>query len=72
MDSIDYKAMFESFDYEAFKAQIRATGTRVVEYDEDECPHDELDHGVCLECGSDRMDDLVAAAEMTADCMEDR
>lgn len=38
----------------------------------DDCPHDEHDHGVCLECGRDIMDDLVCAAEFAADCREDR
>jgi Fe2+ or Zn2+ uptake regulation protein len=59
------------FDHEAFKAQIRATGTRVLD-DDDECPHDEHDHGICLECGKDIMDDLVGAAEMAADAAADR
>lgn len=27
------------------------------------CPHDELDHGICMDCGADRTDDLVAQAE---------
>lgn len=39
---------------------------------EDDCCHDEHDHGICLECGKDVMDDLVAAAEFAADCREDR
>ncbi len=37
-----------------------------------ECPHDEHDHGICLDCGKDIFDDLVAAAEFNADCREDR
>lgn len=40
--------------------------------DEDECPHDELDHGICMDCGKDCFDDLVAAAEFNAECREDR
>jgi hypothetical protein len=60
-----------TFDHEAFLDSIRATGTRVPDYT-DECPHDELDHGICLDCGADRMDDMVAAAEFRADCLEDR
>jgi hypothetical protein len=40
--------------------------------EEDECPHDEHDHGICLHCGKDITDDLVAAAEFAADCLEDR
>ena len=42
------------------------------EEDDETCPHDEHDHGICLECGRDIMDDLVAAAEFAADCREDR
>ncbi len=40
--------------------------------EEDECPHDEHDHGICLDCGLDIYDTLVAAAEFNADCREDR
>ena len=39
---------------------------------EDQCTHEELDHGICLECGKDCMDDLVAQAEYYADCKADR
>lgn len=42
------------------------------EEDEDECPHDEHDHGICLDCGKDIWDDVVAAAEFRADSLEDR
>lgn len=38
----------------------------------DDCPHDEHDHGICLECGKDIWDDIVGAAEMACDAMEDR
>jgi hypothetical protein len=27
------------------------------------CPHDDHDHGICLDCGLDRTDDLSADAE---------
>lgn len=27
------------------------------------CPHDEYDHGICLDCEKDCTDDLVGAAE---------
>lgn len=40
--------------------------------EQDECPHDEHDHGICLDCGKDIMDDLVDAAESAADAREDR
>lgn len=42
------------------------------EQEMDECPHDENDHGICLNCGKDIMDDLVGWAEMQRDAMEDR
>jgi len=31
---------------------------------QDECPHDEHDHGYCLECGKDILDDLISHAEL--------
>ena len=34
---------------------------------QDECPHDEHDHGVCLDCGKDVFDDLVGRAELLRD-----
>lgn len=40
--------------------------------EQEECPHDELDHGYCLDCGKDCFDDVVAAAEFRSDCLEDR
>jgi len=30
---------------------------------EEECIHWEHDHGICMECGEDILDDLVGAAE---------
>jgi hypothetical protein len=39
---------------------------------QEECPHDETDHGICLDCGLDVFDDIVAAAEFAADCAADR
>lgn len=53
-------------EYAAWKAARAATGTRIVE-DEDECPHDELDHGICMDCGQDRFDDLVSRADFLGD-----
>lgn len=29
----------------------------------DDCPHDEHDHGVCLDCGKDITESLIARAE---------
>jgi hypothetical protein len=45
---------------------------KIPEPEADDCPHDEHDHGICLDCGRDIHDDLVAAAEFNADSREDR
>jgi hypothetical protein len=42
------------------------------EQEQEECPHDELDHGICMDCGKDCFDDVVAAAEFASDCAMDR
>ncbi len=39
---------------------------------DEECAHDEHDHGICLYCGKDITDDLVARAEYAADSAQDR
>lgn len=36
------------------------------------CPHDEKDHGICLDCHKDCFNDDVAAAEFRSDCINDR
>jgi len=48
-------------EYQAHKAQ------REKEEEQEECPHDEHDHGICLDCGKDIFDDLVGRAEMLRD-----
>jgi hypothetical protein len=40
--------------------------------DEEDCPHDEHDHGICLSCGKDITQDLVAKAEAASDAAQDR
>lgn len=35
--------------------------------EQEDCPHDEHDHGICLDCGKDIMDDLIDRAEMMRD-----
>lgn len=56
------------YDHEKARAERRATGTRVTDpEDEDECPHDEHDHYICLDCGKDIMDDLISRADMMRD-----
>src|SRR6266478_1335028 len=37
------------------------------EKEQEECPHDEHDHGICLECGTDIMEDLIGRAELLRD-----
>lgn len=39
--------------------------------EEEECPHDEHDHGICLECGKDIFDDLVGEADFRRDAARD-
>lgn len=34
---------------------------------QEECPHDEHDHGICLDCGKDILDDLIGRAELLED-----
>lgn len=48
-------------EYEAWK---KAKEQRELQ---EECPHDEHDHGICLDCGKDIMDDLIDRAEMMRD-----
>lgn len=57
---------------EARKEWIERGRKLHAEMEQDECPHDEHDHGICLDCGKDIMDDLVDAAEMARDAAEDR
>lgn len=37
----------------------------------DDCGHDFDDHNICLECGYDRTEDVVAHAEFLMDRMRD-
>lgn len=37
---------------------------------DDECEHDERDHGICLDCGDE--EDPGAAIDRAMDAMEDR
>ena len=37
--------------------------TMKAEEDEEECEHDEHDHGYCLDCGEDVLNDLVGRSE---------
>jgi hypothetical protein len=50
------------------RAKIKAECGEPV--DEDECPHDEHDHGYCLDCGADVMNRLISQAEYA--CEGDR
>ena len=44
----------------------------ITEQQQEDCGHDEHDHGICLYCGKDISDDLQAAAENYADSKQDR
>ena len=40
--------------------------------EQQECDHDEHDHGHCIECGADITDELAGLAEDAADAAHDR
>jgi predicted amidophosphoribosyltransferase len=52
--SLDCKGCDQAWD---------AGDTHCSECGENLCQHEELDHGVCCDCGEDRTDDLAAKAE---------
>jgi hypothetical protein len=77
------EAAREAAEEEAETERFTAMHDARVEYDAEkerrereeyqaECPHDEHDHGICLDCGLDIMDDLIGRAEMMRDANEDR
>lgn len=39
---------------------------------QEDCPHTDKDHSICLECGKDCFDDDIAEAEDAADAAQDR
>ncbi len=46
--------------------------TRAQEKEQEECDHEEHDHGICLYCAKDITDNLIAKAESAADARDDR
>jgi hypothetical protein len=44
----------------------------ILKEEQDDCPHDEHDHGICLSCAKDINDDMQGEAEHRADCSQDR
>jgi hypothetical protein len=52
-------------EYAAHKAQ------KMLEAYQEECPHDEHDHGICLDCGKDIFDDIVGRADIYRDSLND-
>ena len=40
--------------------------------EQQDCDHEEHDHGICLACGADITDTLAGQAEDAADAQEDR
>jgi hypothetical protein len=69
VSDIGWEVLFRSFDPQELR---RDYAEHKREQEMDECPHDEHDHGICLDCGKDIMDDLVGAAEMARDALDDR
>jgi Fe2+ or Zn2+ uptake regulation protein len=61
-----------NWDIEFQRAKTQAFAEWKARKEQNECPHDEHDHGICLDCGKDIMDDIVGAAEMARDAAEDR
>jgi hypothetical protein len=37
------------------------------EQEQAECPHDEHDHYICLDCGKDLLDDMIARSDLLRD-----
>jgi hypothetical protein len=58
MEASRHEAMLEYEQYRVMRAK---------EQEQEECPHDEHDHGICLDCGKDIMDDLIGRAELLED-----
>jgi len=54
-------------EFQAWLKNRQQQRTPNIVIDEDQCPHDELDHGICLDCGQDRFDDLIDRADMMGD-----
>ena len=50
----------------------RERAARAKQAEQEDCPHSEHDHGICLYCHKDIWDDLVGKAEAWADAKEDR
>jgi hypothetical protein len=59
---------WEQREEERDRAEAKAEYDREKRREEqEECPHDDHEHGVCIECGKDIMDDLIGRAEMMRD-----
>jgi hypothetical protein len=37
------------------------------EQEQAECPHDEHDHYICLDCGKDLLDDMITRSDLLRD-----
>jgi Fe2+ or Zn2+ uptake regulation protein len=46
---------------------IETLGVNMNEIKEEECNHDEHDHGFCLDCGKDITNQLIMAAEANSE-----
>lgn len=58
MEASRHEAILE---YEQYRARL------IREQEQEECPHDEHDHGICLSCGKDILDELIGRAELLED-----
>ena len=57
----------EASRHEAMQEYEQHLAKLAKEREQEECPHDEHDHGYCLDCGKDIMDDLIGRAELLED-----
>lgn len=61
------QAAMEASRAEATLEYEQHLARRRKEQEQEECPHDEHDHGICLDCGKDIMDDLIGRADFLED-----
>jgi hypothetical protein len=57
----------ESSRREAFADYSKEKQERIRQEEIEECPHDEHDHGICLDCGKDVFDTLLDRADYFED-----
>lgn len=57
---------------EALREWRLRTAEKAQQQEQEDCTHDEHDHGICLYCAKDITDDLVSRAEAASDAAQDR